>query len=60
MFSEDNVAAQVRYRAIDQNPDGDANECGEPLSSITIFLYIQYVAVLTSSATDCLAHVFLT
>lgn len=31
MFSEDNVTAQVRYWAVEQNRDGDTNECEEPL-----------------------------
>ena len=31
MFSEDNVAAQVRYRAVEQNTVEEANECEEPL-----------------------------
>lgn len=27
VFAEDNVTAQVRYRAMEQNTDGDANDC---------------------------------
>lgn len=26
MFAEDNVTAQVRYRAVEQNADGEPNE----------------------------------
>lgn len=36
MFAEDNVPPQVRYRAVEQNIDGDINECEEPLLRLVL------------------------
>lgn len=50
MFAEDNVTAQVRYRAVEHNTDGDTNECESLLrlalisdaTSITVLSYIHF------------------
>lgn len=53
MFAEDNVTAQVRYRAVEQNINGDANECEESLLrsaliSDTTFLFNCYYFLIHS------------